>query len=83
MQSQGDLAQALQLIEAQDDSLISRLQEILSTHPMIVRRIQALRSYAVSSQYKRLQARVNQNPVFQMTQHSSSPHIRYRMYRQA
>jgi Zn-dependent protease with chaperone function len=63
MQSQGDLAQALQLIEAQDDSLISRIQEILSTHPMIVRRIQALRSYAVSSQYKRLLARVNQNPV--------------------
>jgi Zn-dependent protease with chaperone function len=63
MQSQGDLAQALQLLEAQDDSMISRVQEILSTHPMIVRRIQALRSFAASSQYKRLQARVNQNPV--------------------
>ena len=63
MQTQGDLAQALRLLQDQDDSMIDRVQEILSTHPMIVRRIQALRSYAVSSQYKRLQARVNQNPV--------------------
>jgi Zn-dependent protease with chaperone function len=63
MQSQGDLAHALRSIEAQDDTMINRMQEILSTHPMIARRIQALRRYSASSQYKRLQARLNQNPV--------------------
>jgi Zn-dependent protease with chaperone function len=63
MQTQGDLAQALRLMEAQDESMINRMQEILSTHPLIVRRIQALRQYATSSQYKRLQVRVCQNRV--------------------
>ncbi len=66
MQTQSDLAQALRLLEAQDDSMLNRIQEILCTHPMIVRRIQALRRYAASAQYKRLQARVNQNPVNRM-----------------
>ncbi len=51
--------QALRLIDAQDDHLENNLLEILSTHPMTVRRLEALRQYAASPEYKRLQAQVN------------------------
>jgi Zn-dependent protease with chaperone function len=63
IQNQGDLAQALRSIESQDAGMLNRVQEILSTHPVIMRRIQALRRFAASSHYTRLQARVNQNPI--------------------
>ncbi len=61
--SQEGLAQALRLVEAQDDSIINKLEEVLSTHPLIAKRIQALQRYISSSQYKKLQARVDQNPI--------------------
>jgi Zn-dependent protease with chaperone function len=54
------LQQALVRVEAEDDDLSNVLGEALSTHPMIVRRIHALRRYAVSAEYQRLQARFNQ-----------------------
>ncbi len=51
--------QALRRIEAEDDHLENNLREIISTHPMTVRRLEALREYTASLQYERLQARVN------------------------
>lgn len=51
--------QALRRIEAQDDHLENNLREMMSTHPMTVRRLEALREYAASSGYQRLQARMN------------------------
>jgi Zn-dependent protease with chaperone function len=53
------LQQVLQKIESEDDGLTGNLTELLSTHPMVVRRLDALRKYAVSGEYKRLQAEVN------------------------
>jgi Zn-dependent protease with chaperone function len=47
-------------IEAEDDSLQNELGELLSTHPMIVHRLEALRRYAASPEYQHLQAQVNQ-----------------------
>lgn len=49
---------ALQLIEAEDDNWGSVLSEALSTHPMIVKRINKIRSYAASPAYQRLLARM-------------------------
>ncbi len=47
--------QALRRIEAEDDALVNNLGEMLSSHPMIVRRLEALRQYAASAEYRRLQ----------------------------
>jgi Zn-dependent protease with chaperone function len=63
VRSQVDLTQALKLIEARDAAMSRKLEEMLSSHPMIARRVQALQGYAKSSQYKRLQALVNQNRI--------------------
>ena len=43
-------------LEAEDDHALADLGEALSTHPMMVRRIEQLRRYATSAQYRRLQA---------------------------
>jgi Zn-dependent protease with chaperone function len=52
--------QALRRIDAEDDHLQNNLGELLSTHPMTVRRLDALRKYAASPEYRQLQAQVNQ-----------------------
>jgi Zn-dependent protease with chaperone function len=53
--------QALRRIEAEDDHMEGKAQELLSTHPMIIRRLQALSQYAASADYQSLQAQVNRS----------------------
>jgi Zn-dependent protease with chaperone function len=50
-----DLERALRYIQAEDDDPLSSLGEVLSTHPMMGRRIEQLRRYAASAEYRRLQ----------------------------
>lgn len=54
-----DLQRALALIEKEDDSPLNVLAESLSTHPMLVRRIQQIRAYSASGEYRRLQAEID------------------------
>ena len=61
--TQAGLARALQHIETEDDYVLGNLSETLDTHPMTIRRIDALRRYAGSSEYRRLQALVDRNVV--------------------
>jgi Zn-dependent protease with chaperone function len=56
-----DLERALQYIQAEDDHALSNLTEALTTHPMTIRRIEELRHYAASAEYRRLQPLVDQN----------------------
>lgn len=56
-----DLEQVLRRIDAEDDSPLSTLGEALATHPMMIRRIEQLRRYAATAQYRRLQALVDRN----------------------
>ena len=56
--SSKDLELAYRRIDAQDDTLLGSLGEALETHPMLIRRIQQIRKYADSPQYKRLLAQV-------------------------
>jgi Zn-dependent protease with chaperone function len=58
-QSPEGMRQMLLRLETQDDDLRNVLGEALSTHPMIVRRIHALRSYAASAEYRALQTRLD------------------------
>jgi Zn-dependent protease with chaperone function len=61
--TRADLERALRVIETEDDSLLNNLGETLATHPMIIKRIEHLRRYATSDEYRRLQSRMNQNVV--------------------
>jgi len=52
---------AYRRIDAQDDTLMGSISETLGTHPMLIRRIEELRRYARSAQYRRLQDLVDKN----------------------
>jgi Zn-dependent protease with chaperone function len=61
VRDQESLARAFQRIESEDDDIINVLGEILATHPMIIRRIEHIRNFVSSSEYKKLQSLVDQN----------------------
>ncbi len=51
--------QTLRRIEAEDDRLEGNLKELLSSHPLIIKRLEAIKEYASSAEYQYLQAQVN------------------------
>lgn len=56
--TQMELAQAYRQIDAEDDSILGNLNEAMATHPMLIRRIQQIRTYASSPAYRQLLARM-------------------------
>ena len=60
-QTPADRQQALAKLETEDDDPVNNLGELLGTHPMIIKRIEALRRYIATENYRRLQRLVNQN----------------------
>lgn len=61
VRSQRDFEEALAMIDAQDDVVTNRLAEVFQSHPMLIRRINGLREYARTEEYRWLQAGVNRN----------------------
>jgi Zn-dependent protease with chaperone function len=59
MRSRQDWQRALTRIEAEDDRLEDNLRSMLSTHPMTVKRLDALQKFAATDEYRRLQVEVN------------------------
>ncbi len=57
--SQQAWQQTLKQIEAEDDHLENNLGELLSSHPLIVRRLQALQQYVKTPEYRHLAAQIN------------------------
>ncbi len=54
--SASDMQRALAQIEAEDDTWANVAAESFATHPMVVRRIEELRKFAASSEYRRMTA---------------------------
>ena len=63
VRDQETLSRAIQRIEAEDDDILNNIGEALATHPMIVRRIEEIRKYATSTEYRKLQSLVDQNLI--------------------
>jgi Zn-dependent protease with chaperone function len=63
MRTQADFERALTMIDAQDDNVLNQFGELFQSHPMVIRRINQLREYAATSEYKNLQASMNRNLV--------------------
>ena len=58
--SRAEYERVMARIEAEDDHALAGLGEALSSHPMMVRRIEELRRYAGSGKYRVLQAEVDE-----------------------
>jgi Zn-dependent protease with chaperone function len=61
VRSRAEYERVVRTIEEEDDHALANVTEALSSHPMMVRRIEELRRYASSSEYQRLQAFVDRN----------------------
>lgn len=59
--SREGMALAYRQIDSEDDTIVGDIGEALGTHPLVIRRINQLRSYAKTNEYQRLQNQVNQN----------------------
>jgi len=59
--TQAGLRRALARVQAEDDHALGYLRQALATHPMMIRRIEELRRYAASREYRRLQPLVDGN----------------------
>jgi len=54
LDSPAEIEQALRLLDTEDDSPVSALGESLATHPLIINRIEKLRKFAASKEYREL-----------------------------
>jgi Zn-dependent protease with chaperone function len=61
--TQAGLQAAIQHLEAEDDDIMSSLQELLASHPLIARRVNQLRQFTRTSQYRQMQALMDKNLV--------------------
>jgi Zn-dependent protease with chaperone function len=61
IRTQAEFEKAFALVDAQDDTFNNRIAELFQSHPMIIRRINQLKEYANSQEYKKLQAAMNKN----------------------
>ena len=52
---------AYRQIDAEDDTILGSLGEALGSHPLLIKRINQIRKYAATEEYRRLQGLVNQN----------------------
>jgi Zn-dependent protease with chaperone function len=57
--SASEMERYLKRLDAEDDNLLSDLSEVLATHPMMIHRIEQLRRYSASAEYKRLVVQMN------------------------
>ena len=69
VRSQQEFDRALAMIDAQDDNVSNVLAEAFQSHPMLIRRINKLREYVQTAEYRQMQAGVNGN----LGQKTSSP----------
>ena len=69
VRSQQEFDRALAMIDAQDDNMSNVLAEAFQSHPMLIRRINKLREYVQTAEYRQMQAGVNAN----LGQKASSP----------
>ena len=61
IRNQQEFDRALAMIDAQDDDVSNVLAEAFQSHPMLIRRINKLRDYARTAEYRQMQAGVNGN----------------------
>lgn len=61
VRTQREFEHALALIDAEDDRIANRMNEVFQSHPMLIRRINELLEYTRTEEYARMQEGVNRN----------------------
>lgn len=58
LESPAEIERVLRMLDAENDSATGRLTETLATHPLIINRIEKLRKFAESAEYRQLMGKV-------------------------
>jgi Zn-dependent protease with chaperone function len=59
--TQAGMQAAIQRIEKEDDDMMNNLGELLASHPMIIKRVEEIRRFTKSRQYRNLQTLMDKN----------------------
>jgi Zn-dependent protease with chaperone function len=59
--TQAGMQAAIQHIETEDDDIMSNLEELIASHPMIAKRIDEIRNYSNTQAYQHLRSLMDQN----------------------
>jgi Zn-dependent protease with chaperone function len=59
--TQSGLQAAMQHIEREDDDLMNNLEELIASHPMVVKRVEQVRQFTRSAEYHQMQALMDKN----------------------
>jgi Zn-dependent protease with chaperone function len=59
--TQTGMQAAIQHIESEDDDILQNIGELVETHPMVAKRVDEIRKFAGSQEYRTLQAKMDQN----------------------
>ncbi len=59
--TQAGMQAAIQHIESEDDNIMNNLEELITSHPMIAKRIEEIRRFSNSQEYRTMQALMDNN----------------------
>ena len=54
---------AIQHIQTEDDDIMHNLEELLASHPMMAKRVEQIRRFTSSQDYRQMQAMMDKNLV--------------------
>jgi Zn-dependent protease with chaperone function len=59
--TQAGIQAAIQHLEAEDDDILSNLEELLASHPMIAKRVEQIRIFTNTQEYRNIQSQMDMN----------------------
>ena len=59
--TQAGMQAAMQHISTEDDDIMHNIEELIASHPMIAKRIEEIRKFSNTQEYRGMQARMDQN----------------------
>ena len=59
--TQAGMQAAIQHIEAEDDNVMNNLEELIASHPMIAKRVEQIRKFSGTQEYRNMQALMDKN----------------------
>ena len=62
-QTQTGMQAAIQHIQTEDDDIMHNLEELMASHPMMAKRVEQIRQFASSQDYRQMQAMMDKNLV--------------------
>jgi Zn-dependent protease with chaperone function len=64
--TQSGMQAAIQHLEREDDDLVNNLEELIASHPMVAKRVEQIRQFSSTPEYRQMQAQMDKNLLVQL-----------------